>query len=119
MATNGGDKTINHTCMVPEFGDPGWFDESALTNIHGLSEVLRGRHHVKFDSKKYNGFIVTSKSGSLMTFTCDDRGIYVKDPRPNEESCQNMVEGFTDREVKRKKNAGSYSTTLMRHPMRT
>ena len=56
MATNGGDKAINQTCMVPEFGDLGWFDELALTNIHGLCEVVRGGHHVNFDSKKYNGF---------------------------------------------------------------
>ena len=54
MATNGGDKAINQTCMAPAFGNPGWFYESALTNINGLSEVVLGGHHVKFDSEKYN-----------------------------------------------------------------
>ena len=61
MATNGGDKAISQTCMVQEVGGPGWFDESALTNIHGLSKVVRGGHHVKFDSEKYNGFLVKCK----------------------------------------------------------
>ena len=63
---------------------------------------------MKFNSDKYNGFIVKSKSGSIITFSCDARGIYVKDPRPNEECCHNMVEGFTDKEVERAKQCQKF-----------
>ena len=71
--------------MIPvsylSLGTP-WFGETALTNIHGLSEVVHGVHHVKFDSEKYNGFIIKCKNGKLMTFTCGERSIYVKDGKP-------------------------------------
>ena len=83
LATNGGEKVVDQEYNVPGFGgDQGWFSESALTNIHGLSEVVRNGHHVVFDSEKHNGFIIKLKTGQVLTFTCDERGIYTRDLKP-------------------------------------
>ena len=36
-----------------------------------------------------------------MMFTCDERGLYVKDKKPQVDWCMVMVEEFTDRQVER------------------
>ena len=76
---------------------------TALTNIHGLSEVVRNGHHVKFDSEVYNGFVIKCKDGKVITFSCSSRGMYVKDDPPKSARIFNSIEGFIDREVVRAK----------------
>ena len=104
LATNGGEKIVDETCNVPAFGgDPGWYSESALTNIHGLSEIVSNGHHVIFDSKKHNGFIIKLKTDEVLPFTCDERGLYTKDPKPMVNWCMTQIQGYTPREVRRGK----------------
>ena len=106
LATNGGEKLVDIVCNVPVFGgDQGWFSESALTNIHGLLEVVRNGHCVVFDSENHNGFIIKLKMGDVLTFTCNERGLYVRSVEtPVDCSVYNLntkLEGFTQREVHR------------------
>ena len=101
---NGSKKKVEKVCNIPSFGgDEGWFSKSALTNIHGLSEVIGNGHHVIFDSEKHNGFVINFKAGEVLTFLCDERGIYTKDAKPMVNWCLIEVQGFSPREVARAK----------------
>jgi hypothetical protein len=51
-----------------------WYDETAIANIFGLSD-LKKKHRITFDSVKEDAFIVHTDNGN-MKFTCNPEGLY-------------------------------------------
>jgi hypothetical protein len=51
-----------------------WYDETAIANIFGLSE-LKKKHRVTYDSEKEDAFIVHMNKDTLI-FECTHEGLY-------------------------------------------
>jgi hypothetical protein len=51
-----------------------WYDETAIANIFGLSN-LKKKHRITFDSEKEDAFIVHMDKGN-MKFKCNPEGLY-------------------------------------------
>ena len=60
METNAGNKNVDEEGDVKDFGKS-FFDETALTNILGMSDVVRKGHRVFIDTDIENSFVVTNK----------------------------------------------------------
>jgi hypothetical protein len=75
MATNGGTRVSNKVAQVPGFGQV-WFDENAIANIFGLSD-LKKKHRVTYDSGKEDAFIVHLEKGKNLKFKCTEDGLYL------------------------------------------
>ena len=78
METNAGNKNIDEQGEVIDYGTL-FYDELALTNIFGISDMVRKGNRVFIDTDIDNSFLVTNKkSGSVTKFPCDVRGLYVR-----------------------------------------
>lgn len=73
LATNAGTRECNKIADVPGFGTV-WFDEEAIANIFGLSD-LKKKHRVTYDSEKGDKFIVHMNDGDI-EFICNPEGLY-------------------------------------------
>ena len=109
MEINAGDQDVDEEGDVIDYGTS-FFDETALTNIFGMSDMVKKGHKVYIDTDVENTFIVTNKkSGKVTKFPCDARGLYVtkssKSVTPIDCFVHNfnvtLVKGFTPREVKK------------------
>ena len=79
METNAGNKNVYEEGEVIDYGTS-FFDESALTNIFGLSDMVKKGHKVFINNDIRNTFIVTNKkSGRVSKFPCDVHGLYVRE----------------------------------------
>ena len=75
MATNGGTTMSNKVAQVPGFGQV-WYNEKAITNIFGLSD-LKNKHRVTYDSAKEDAFIVHENGGKILKFKGTEDGLYL------------------------------------------
>jgi hypothetical protein len=73
LATNAGTRTTKKIADVPGYGTV-WYDETAIANIFGLSE-LKKKHRVTYDSEKEDAFIVHMNEDTLK-FECNPKGLY-------------------------------------------
>jgi hypothetical protein len=73
LATNAGTRTPKKIANVPGYGTV-WYDETAIANIFGLSE-LKKKHSVTYDSEKEDSFIVHMNNTTLK-FKCNPKGLY-------------------------------------------
>jgi hypothetical protein len=73
LATNAGTRTTKKIAKVPGYGTV-WYDETAIANIFGLSE-LKKKHRVTYDSEKEDAFIVHMNNDTLK-FECNPEGLY-------------------------------------------
>jgi hypothetical protein len=88
-----------------------WYDETALANIFGLSD-LKKKHGITFDSEKEDSFIVHTDKGN-MKFKCNPEGLYTFDVSKNylrmESHLINTVKenriGYTQRQFEQAKKA--------------
>ena len=79
METNSRDKNVDEEGEVIDYGTS-FFDESVLTNIFGLSDMVKKGHKVFINNDIGNTFIVTNKkSGRVSKFPCDVHGLYVRE----------------------------------------
>ena len=74
LATNAGISTSNQIADVPGYGTV-WFDEKAIANIFGLSD-LKKKYRVTYDSDKEDAFIVHMENGKTVEFKCNPDGLY-------------------------------------------
>ena len=80
METNSGNKNVDEEGEVIDYGTS-YFDDSALTHIFGMSDMVKKGHKVFINTNIENNFIVTNKKSGIVTkFPCDARGLYVRDP---------------------------------------
>jgi hypothetical protein len=88
-----------------------WYDETAIANIFGLSDLKR-KHRITFDSEKEDAFIDHTDKGN-MNFKCNPEGLYtfeVSDKYLQKESHlintvkENRV-GYTQRQFEQAKKA--------------
>jgi hypothetical protein len=78
LATNAGTRTTKKIADVPRYGTV-WYDETAIANIFGLSE-LKKKHRVAYDSEKEDAFIVHMNDDTLK-FECNLEGLYLQSVR--------------------------------------
>ena len=78
IETNAGNKNIDEQGEVIDYRTS-FYDESTLTNIFGMSNMVRKGNMVFIDTDIDNSFIFANKqSGRVTKFPCDDRGLYVR-----------------------------------------
>ena len=70
---NAGAKQSNTIAKVPGFGIV-WYDENAIANIFGFSE-LKKKHQITYDLNKEDAFLVHMDNG-ILKFTCSPEGLY-------------------------------------------
>ena len=75
MATNGGTTMSNKVAQVPGFGQV-WFNENAIANIFGLSD-LKKKYRVTYDSSKEDAFLVHENGKIILKFECSEDGLYI------------------------------------------
>ena len=91
-----------------------WYDDSAISNLFSVSDLVNRGHRVKIDTDIKNKFLVQTNKCIIIRFPVDKRGLYVKEKfdenfgvkevRSNSQSAKVHlieVEGFTQREVER------------------
>ena len=101
METNAGTKRITEEGTMPDYGTV-YYDPEAMTNLFSISDMVRKGNHVYLDTKEANCFVVTGKNGNNTRFSCDKRGLYVREcgkPENKVSFANNHVEGFTPRQV--------------------
>ena len=85
-----------------------YFCLTALTNLYGVSDIVKKGNHVYIDTRQENCFVVTPKKGVDVRFPCDERGLYVRESTSPTDCCVynyagTHIEGFTPREVEKAK----------------
>ena len=78
METNAGNKIINTKGNIPGYGDV-WYDETAISNLFSLSDMVEKGVRVVYDSQVADEFVVHTKEGHTIRFPVDERGLYVKE----------------------------------------
>ena len=69
---------------LPGYG-PVWFDSRAIANVLSL-KLVKERYHVKYNSNKKEGFVVTKPNGEQFNFTESPSGLHYLDmsnPNPS------------------------------------
>jgi hypothetical protein len=104
LVTNAGTRTTKKIADVPGYGTV-WYDETAIANIFGLSE-LKKKHRVTYDSEKEDAFIVHMNKDTLK-FECNPKGLYTY--KVSNEHLINTVKenrvGYTQRQFEQAKRA--------------
>jgi hypothetical protein len=116
-------KTTKQIADVPGF-NPVWYDETAIANIFGLSD-LKKKHRITFDSEKEDPFIVHTDKQN-MKFKCNPEGLYTFEVSNNylkmESHLINTVKenrvGYTQRKFEQDKKARELYHIVRKTPSR-
>lgn len=89
---------------------------SALTNLYDVHDTCKKGNHVYIENRKENFFVVTSKKGLDARFTCNDRGLYVRESTSPTDCCVynylgNHIEGFTKKRWREQRKYGNCTMT--------